>query len=419
MGLHWDYRFVVGDKAYSFATKKEMPEPGKAILLFEQPVHDAAYALSERVEIPKGQYGAGTTTLDFVHKARVGENSSPESLTMYVNNGQKFLLKKVPDSKFGKNSWLFKNLTKTDSFVDKLIKMAYDRQVKYVEKDWRDLQDPVGSKKYDGAHYTLTVQPTGEFTYHSRLKGVNGTHPEKSDRIPHLNDRPLPQYAGAEFSVELIHTGFNPAHPERHNLLSGILNSLPERAVATQEKIGPVRAVLLNVKKSPGVDLNSFEDKISYMQQFAKDFGKPDLLFPPNYARGKDAIQELATSLKKDKQEGVIVTSGSAPEQSNIRYKEKNFQTYNLKISGFQQEQSILGQPKPQVGAFKVSDATNREVAKCSGMDHTIRKDAYENPSSWIGKLIQVKALPPLNPGGRLRSPVYNGDADGNLDTVK
>lgn len=109
MGLHWDYRFVKGEHAYSYATKKEMPEPGKAIVLFEQPVHDRAYAMSERIEIPDGNYGAGVTTLDWARKAKI---ESHEDGTMVIHaNGERFLLKKLDDSKYGKKAWLFKNMS--------------------------------------------------------------------------------------------------------------------------------------------------------------------------------------------------------------------------------------------------------------------------------------------------------------------
>lgn len=113
-GLHYDYRLVAGDKAYSWATKKEMPDPGSAIILFEQPVHTSHYALSERVDIPDGQYGAGTTTLDLVHKAHIGEHSTPEQLTIHTPSA-KFLLKKLDPVKYGDKAWLFKNLTSAPS----------------------------------------------------------------------------------------------------------------------------------------------------------------------------------------------------------------------------------------------------------------------------------------------------------------
>lgn len=117
-GRHYDIRFVVGDRAYSFATKKDIPEEGQSILLYEQPVHDASYALSQRVEIPEGQYGAGVTTLDFVKKARIGENSTPTQMTIH-SEGKRFLLKKVDNDKYGEKAWLFKNLP-ANKYLEKI-----------------------------------------------------------------------------------------------------------------------------------------------------------------------------------------------------------------------------------------------------------------------------------------------------------
>lgn len=108
-GRHYDVRFVVGDKAYSFATKKELPTSGQAILLYEQPVHTSHYALSKRVEIPTGQYGAGVTTLVDAFKARTGEHGDENQLTIHAK-GSKYLLKKLDEGKYGKKAWLFKNL---------------------------------------------------------------------------------------------------------------------------------------------------------------------------------------------------------------------------------------------------------------------------------------------------------------------
>lgn len=114
-GLHWDYRMVSGDKAYSWATKKPMPDEGKSILLFEQPVHTKSYALSDNIVIPDGSYGAGTTTLDWVRKAHVGQSSTPDKLTLHVKGGNSFLLRKLPEGKYGDKAWLFRNLGKNSS----------------------------------------------------------------------------------------------------------------------------------------------------------------------------------------------------------------------------------------------------------------------------------------------------------------
>lgn len=110
-GLHWDYRIVVGDKAYSFATKKEMPEVGKSIMLWEQPVHTSDYALSKKVVIPTGQYGAGTTTLDWVKK---GKASFEDGKIVVETPESRFLIKKLPEH-YGNGAWLFRSLEKTNN----------------------------------------------------------------------------------------------------------------------------------------------------------------------------------------------------------------------------------------------------------------------------------------------------------------
>lgn len=124
-GLHYDYRIVVGDKAFSWATKKQLPSPGTSILLHEQPIHTADYALSERVEIPKGQYGAGVTTLDWVGKGRIDNpEEDKEKFVVNLNDGQRFLIKKLPQ-KYGPKAWLFKNLSKEQTITkEKLLEKS-------------------------------------------------------------------------------------------------------------------------------------------------------------------------------------------------------------------------------------------------------------------------------------------------------
>lgn len=125
MGLHWDYRLVVGNLAYSWATKKPMPEPGKSIVLFEQPVHDREYALSPKVIIPTGSYGAGVTYLDFVRKAKIGDTSTQKQMTIVTNDGEKYLLKHIPDTKWGDKAWLFRNLGTTgNKYLEKAAKAS-------------------------------------------------------------------------------------------------------------------------------------------------------------------------------------------------------------------------------------------------------------------------------------------------------
>jgi superfamily II DNA or RNA helicase len=106
-GFHYDIRLVLDDKAYSYATKKDMPQPGKSIIIYEQPVHTAQYALSKKVVIPKGQYGAGTTVLDFVRKAKA--EIRDDGYLLRTKDGERFLIKALPS--YGEGAHLFFNIT--------------------------------------------------------------------------------------------------------------------------------------------------------------------------------------------------------------------------------------------------------------------------------------------------------------------
>jgi hypothetical protein len=89
-------------------------------------VHDSKYALSKRVEIPEGSYGAGVTKLDWARKAELKQGQ--DYFTLTTKQGEKYLLKHVPKYEDGKG-WLFKNLTKKE---DEPVKNKY---IKQIEKE--------------------------------------------------------------------------------------------------------------------------------------------------------------------------------------------------------------------------------------------------------------------------------------------
>jgi hypothetical protein len=286
---------------------------------------------------------------------------------------------------------------------------------KYVEGDWTQLEHPVASKKWDGAHFVLTVQPDGSLTYHSRRPSVKGGFPERSAQLPHLA-KPMPEFAGNQFAVELVHTGLAKSETESHPTVSGILNSLPPRSIATQAEKGPVRAVLIDVKNP---DLPTYKDKVEYIQKFEQAYGEPDLLFSPHLEHGVENINKYLDRIKEQKGEGLIVADYAKPETESVRYKVKNYVTYNLKVIGQQQEIDIKGNPKDSMGALILADASGRMVGKVgTGFDRDTRINTWKTPELFNEKLIQVKAYPPSVPGGQIRFPVYNGFADGDIDRV-
>jgi hypothetical protein len=118
-GLHYDYRIVIDDKAFSWASKKEFPEVGKPTILWEQPVHTAHYATTPSIVIPDGQYGAGTQVIDYAQKG--SSQTINNDYHLELNNGDRFLIKKAPEH-YGEKAWLF------------LRKKALDDKNPYLEK---------------------------------------------------------------------------------------------------------------------------------------------------------------------------------------------------------------------------------------------------------------------------------------------
>lgn len=285
------------------------------------------------------------------------------------------------------------------------------------ELDWETLPDPISSKKMDGSAFALKVGPLGDLSYISRRKGVKGNYPDRTEKLPQLSAIPLPHLAGNIYHVELIHSGHHKSNEESHPAGSGILNSLPPKAIATQTLLGPIRSVLLDVIHPA---LPTFQAKISHLKEVEKAYGRPDVLFVPEYKIGKDAIKEQIKRSKELGQEGVVITSLTLPESENVRVKLKHFNTYNLKVIGVTQEIDIHGTPKPSAGALVLADATGKEVGQVgTGFDRETRQEIWETratPRSWIGRLIQVKGMDPT--AHKIRHPVYNGSADGDLDTV-
>jgi hypothetical protein len=281
--------------------------------------------------------------------------------------------------------------------------------------DINSIEDPVGMIKYDGGNYFAEVQQDGSLKFHSRRESVAGGFPERSDKLPHFADVRIPEFAGHVFNVELIHTGHDKENVESHPEVSGILNSLPERAAQTQKETGPVRAAMFDVIH-PHID--TYGEKLQHLAKIEKAINKPNLIFVPKVKIGLSNISSLIDETEKIGREGVIVTSLTAPEKKNTRLKIKHLNTYNLRVIGIIQERDILGNLKNSAGALELADASGRVVGKVgTGFSKKLREEIHKDPKSWMNRIIQVKAFPSV--GTKLRMPVYNGDADGELDLIK
>jgi hypothetical protein len=248
----------------------------------------------------------------------------------------------------------------------------------------------------------------------SRRQSVHGHYPDRTEKLPQFHDIKLPEYAGHIVPIELIHSGWIKGSVESHAGVSGILNSLQCKAIADQASRGPVRAVLLDVLNPK---IPTYAKKLDYLKTLEQKVGKPDVLFAPDVKITKDDIQDLIHTTKQEGREGVIITDLHMPEEINPRIKIKHFGTYNLKISGIQQEVDINGNPKNSMGAVHVVDGSGREVATVgTGWSKEERERIWKTWPADLGKMIQVKAFP--SQAHRLRGPVYNGEGESTIDTI-
>ncbi len=281
-------------------------------------------------------------------------------------------------------------------------------------KDLVSIPDIYGSHKRDGAAFWISFNEEGSPRFISRRPSVTGELIDRTEKLPHVADVKLPELANHVLYSELVHTGHHESGNDDHPLLSGILNSNVDKAIQAQKEFGPIRVILTDVKK-PG--LSTFGEKRELLKRAAKIWNKPGIVSTPEEAEGIDGVLNLLDRTKRRGDEGIIVTSLSVPENENVRYKVKHLRTYNLRVTGITQEVDKLGNPKPGGGAFTLADKTGRDVGKVgTGLSRQMRDDMFRNPKKYIGKIIQVKSMPPTRQ--KLRAAVYNGDADGDIDEV-
>jgi len=183
-GKHYDVR--LGDKMlFSWATKKELPEPGQRISVFQQPLHKGEYADFEG-EILSG-YGAGTVrTKDkgsvLVTKVKpdqinftVTHRKFPEMYTLVRRSGPPAKPKTEREKKTQGGTWLMINTTPMWTIPH--------NKVRYSKVDAEDVEklfnpDYLISEKIDGAAalYKLFADKIEILSYRTSKRGVPIVH---------------------------------------------------------------------------------------------------------------------------------------------------------------------------------------------------------------------------------------------------
>jgi hypothetical protein len=398
-GTHHDVRFGTKDTGlFSWATKKELPEPGKSIALFQQPVHRYEYKEYEGT-IEEG-YGKGK-----VSKKDVGQllitKTSPRSVQFTrtdKRSPERFLLVRPSKDK----PWLLKNVT-----VTKML--PFPKEHYRLVKTPQDL--PAGSiaqPKIDGASELIKIVAPDKLEISSfRASKGTGFPLIHTERVFHgKQDLDIPQkYVGSVIRGELYGLRDGKAIPPQE--LGGILNATIQNSIEAQaDKKVKLKSMLYDVRQvgSKKVTELPYTERLDLLREVVKHLPKEKFHLPET-ATTQDAAEKMLKEIKAGKnpltREGVVVHAPEAAASSKFKFGVEH-DVYIREV--FPGE----GKYVKDAGGFHYSFTPKGEIVGKvgTGLSDEFRKDLWKNKSYYVGQKARVKAQEQL-PSGALRAPVF------------
>lgn len=419
-GKHKDLRLVDPDsgKAHSWAIPKDrLPEPGERLLAVQTFTHTPEYALhfgeKEPQLIQKG-YGKGRVRMALKEPADIIESDNNKvRFNIYQGkNNQEYLLRRLKDK-----SWLIQNVTPTK---EKFPNVPNSKpKYKEVKPDAIDItnEKQLMMAKVDGAHNSFILdagKPLRIFSHRptERETGlIEHTHrflPGLSIKIPKKLDGLV--LRGELFAAD-PHTGRVRQAVETGAVLNS--NVWKSREIQTHS---PLRAVIFDVVRQKNKELENipYDEKLKILKDVNKKL--PFLELPPTAVTPKekiDLLNKIRTGQEPITSEGVVLWNreGGAPIKAKFR---PDHDVYVREIFPEQGSRELAG-------GFSYSWTPQGKIVGRvgTGFSHAIKKDMFENPNKYKGRVARVQALDvytdPNNPKkpGALRAPSFK---DWHLD---
>lgn len=407
-GLHYDLRLhgAPGDKAYSFALRKGLPEPGQKHLAIPQPLHEGSYSDFEG-ELQSG-YGKGTVTTHEKGRMFV-THASPDKVKFVVasrKSPEMFALVKKPDG-----NWLLINTTPksmieaigTDIGKAKYVSVPAEKVNKLFSQEYLVQEKIDGASalfhllndKIHAISYRTSKHEGRPIVHTYRVFGPAGG--KTSKHVPEeLNDSVLRGEIYGEQDGKVI-------PPQQ---LSGILNATTENALKKQEEQGvKLKAMLFDVAK-PSKQLGALErlDTLGEYQQYlpADTFRLPETAATPEEAR--KLWDTIASGSHPRTSEGIVawpVEAGHKP------IKAKNFPESDVYIRKiFPGEKRLFGH---SAGGFEYSLTPHGPIVGRvgTGFSDSTRKDMWQNEEDWIGRVARIHSQQQFAKSKAHRAPAF------------
>jgi hypothetical protein len=431
-GTHYDVRMgggPPGGELYSWATKKELPQPGgRPIMLYQQPLHKGEYASFEGT-LHSG-YGKGSVkTHDkgsiIVTQATPGKikfvvthHKYPENFVMLRQSGPPKDLSTERGRKTQGGSWLLINTTPRDAarLLGGDAESVGLHKLKYTSipaEKVDKLFDPnyLVQEKVDGASQlfhllsdkleavSYRVSENGRPIIHTyRIFGPSGG--KLSVKVP-------PELVGSIVRGEVYGERGGKAIPTQE--LGGILNASVQRSLEKQRE-GKVnlKAMLFDVVrygKEPATELTSAEreEKLKSILPYLPQgkFHLPETARDPEAAK---ALWEKITSGQHPRtSEGIIgwpLEAGKKPVKVKT-YPESDVWVRNV----FPGEGKLKD---TAAGGFEYSLSPEGPVVGKVGTGFTeaTRREMWEDPESWQGRMARIRSQERF-PSGAHRAPSF------------
>jgi len=412
-GLHYDLRLSDGKKAYSWAVRKGLPEPGRKHLAIRQPDHIPSY-MQFVGRIAPGKYGAGSVTISESGKTKAHQ-TTPKKIKFTILN------KKDPENlvlvNTGRDNWQLINVTpttKTHSDI-KLEKRKYKEAQPSKINEFIEDDSYVFQPKIDGAHVILNLRKRKQpeiFSYRPSRRSnrlLNHTHKmRKLDEIIVPDDLDKTTIRAEITAVD------NNGNTIPSNELSAILNASSENAIKAQDIIDvKLKTFLFDVDKYKNKPMQEshFQDKMDVLNK-VNDFLVQNGIeseIPETKTTQEDKkklYQDIEKGIKKETSEGVVAWNIADPKQSPIKIKIRP--DYDVYVREIFKEKSETGREE-MAGGFRYSITPKGKIIGNvgTGFDHDLKKDMIQNPRKFIGRAAKIRAMGQF-PSGSLRAPSFS-----------
>lgn len=265
--------------------------------------------------------------------------------------------------------------------------------------------DYVAEHKLDGARYYAV---NGR-VFSRRLSVRDNLPVEKTKNVPHLAEALSKLPDGTILDGEIYYPG------KTSNEVTRILGALPSKAIARQ--VGnPIRYAAFDVTHVGGKSImhKPWHERRRLLEQIydehLKDSAHVDL---SKVYHGKEAKANLLKTVFDRGEEGIMLKNKHAVYQPDMRpehhwYKIKKQITYDAVIMGFE---AGKGKYADMVGAvvygmYDKKGGKLKVIGTTSGMTDKLRLMMTKTPNSYIGKVIELKAME-QTPDGSFRHPQF------------